>query len=198
MDLAEHYRQLFLKYGDSPMAVQWSNLESQNIRFQILSEIANLNHCSILDLGCGTGQLATYLKKNNIHVQYTGVDIVDEFLECAAKKHPEHDFCKLDKALICRYDYVLISGVFNNEMSDNRSFYMGMIEKLFPIVNKGLAFNMLSYYVDYYDKGLFYEKPETVFEFIKQKITPYVVIRNDYQIKEGIIPFEFTVYAYKK
>jgi hypothetical protein len=61
----------------------------------------------------------------------------------------------------------------------------------------GLAFNMMSAYVDYQDPGLFYEYPENVFGFLKKEITPYVALRNDYEVKPGVVPFDFTVYAYR-
>ncbi|CDX03134.1 Methyltransferase type 12 [Desulfitobacterium hafniense] len=197
MNIAQHYRSLFLEYGDAPQAAQWTDLESQEKRFQILNEVADLNKSKVLDLGCGTAHLATYFKKIGINVQYTGIDIVEELLKCAAKKHPEHRFCGLDEGLADSYDYVLISGVFNNSMPDNRAFYREMLKRCFMVAHRGLAFNMLSHYVDYYDEGLFYEKPEEVFTFVKQELSPFITIRNDYQIKKGIIPYEFTVYVYK-
>lgn len=198
MDLAMHYRNLFLKYGDSPQSAQWSDSNTQEKRFQILSEIADLRNCEILDFGCGTAHFATYLKNKKIPVSYTGVDIVQEFLECAAKKHPEFDFCDLDTALKRSYDYAFICGVFNNDMKDNRDFYKETIKQLFSVVRKGLSFNMLCKYVDYYDDGLFYESPENVFEYIKKEVSQFITIRNDYQIKPGVIPFEFTVYVYRR
>ena len=199
MDLAEHYRKLFFKYGDSPQAAQYSSLDTQEKRFEILLQIGSLDGKNILDFGCGTGQLATYIKKRGIPLSsYTGVDIVDEVLEVARRKHPEHRFCKPSFPSHERFDYIFISGVFNNKIPDNRSFYQKTICDCFSIAEEGLAFNMMSYYVDYYDPELFYEKPEVVFEFIKRNVSPYVTIRNDYQVKPGVIPFEFAVYIYKK
>lgn len=199
MNISEHYRDLFKKYGDRPEAVQWSNVETQEKRFAILMQIGDLNGANILDFGCGTGHLATFLERNNIKVSYTGVDIVPEMLECGKAKNPKAKFYVLDQFNTKeKYDYTFISGVFNNKIADNRKFYRDIIKKCFEKTLNGLAFNMMSYYVDYYDEFLFYEKPETVFSFIKNEISPYVTIRNDYQLKDGIIPFEFTTYVYKK
>ena len=49
-----------------------------------------------------------------------------------------------------------------------------------------MAFNNLSYYVDYYDKGLYYVKPEKIFELCKKNISLKVKIRHDYQIKKKL------------
>ncbi|MBP2655031.1 MAG: hypothetical protein H6Q73_2600 [Firmicutes bacterium] len=198
MNMAEHYRQLFYKYGDSPEANQWSNIETQEMRFKILTEIADLNGAKIIDFGCGTAHLATYLKEHGVQVDYTGVDIVEEMLEFAGNKYPEYNFCRQADAVKDTYDYAFVSGTFNNLVKNNRRFYRETIANLFDRVRKGLAFNMLSYYVDYYDKGLFYEKPEEAFAFVKQEISPYVILRNEYQLKTGIVPFEFTIYVYRK
>ncbi|MBP2645913.1 MAG: hypothetical protein H6Q75_1353 [Firmicutes bacterium] len=190
MELAEHFQQLFIKYGDSP--------EANQKRFEVLTSIADLHETKILDFGCGTAHLVDYLNQRGIKVDYTGVDIVEEMLEFAGNKYPEYNFCRLQEALRDTYDYAFVSGTFNNLINNNKKFYRETIKDLFSVVNKGLAFNMLSAYVDYYDAGLFYEKPEDVFAYIKKEVSPYVVLRNDYQIKSGIIPFEFTVYVYRR
>lgn len=198
MNIEEHYRALFNEFGDSHKSAQWSDQETQFKRFQILSEIEDLNGKKILDFGCGTGEFATFLKKKNIDVDYTGVDIVLEFLECAKEKFPSHRFEKFEDIKDEEFDYIFISGVFNNLIDDNEKFYQGILKDLVNLAKKGIAFNMLSSYVDYYDEGLFYVKPENIFGFVKSEITPYVVLRNEYQLKENIIPFEFTCYLYMK
>lgn len=198
MDIKEHYRNLFKIYGDSYQAAQWSNRETQEKRFEVLTQIANLEGKSILDFGCGTGDLAHYLDKINVKVTYTGVDIVDELLDCAKEKYPRHRFGKLEDFSGEKFDFVLISGVFNNKIEDNTQFYQNTLIALKEFCKEGIAFNMLSKYVDFYDEKLFYEYPENVFKFSKEHMTPYIVTRNEYALKEKIIPFEFTTYLYMK
>lgn len=198
MNIEEHYRELFSKYGDSYKAAQWSDRITQEKRFEVLCQIGDLKEKKILDFGCGTGDLATYLKKNNVNVNYYGVDIVDELLNCAKEKHPDFKFGKLEEFYGVKFDYILISGVFNNKMVDNVTFYQNTLELLKDFCISGIAFNMLSKYVDFYNDELYYEYPENVFKYSKENITPYVVIRNEYQLKENIIPFEFTTYLYMK
>lgn len=201
MDIQEHYKSLFKKYGDSHKSSQWADRESQEKRFQYLLEIVDkkdLEGKKILDFGCGTGHLATYLKEQNIDVEYTGIDIVTELLECAKVKHPEFSFYNVDECPEEKYDYIIISGVFNNKIENNLKFFQDTLENLVKKCEKGISFNMLSHYVDYYDEKLFYFKPEEVFCFLKENISPYVVIRNEYQLKPNTIPFEFTSYIYMK
>lgn len=197
-NIREHYRSLFLKHGDSVESAQWSSRATQERRFDLLLQIGDLRGCSVLDFGCGTGHLATYLEARGIAVAYTGVDIVDEMLAAGQAKHPRHRFCRFDEIRDRRFDYVMICGVFGNKRRDNRRFYRETLRRCFALADRGLAFNLLSSYVDYRDPGLFYEEPEAALRFAKRELTPFVTLRHDYGVKPGVIPFEFTVYAYRK
>jgi cyclopropane fatty-acyl-phospholipid synthase-like methyltransferase len=196
-DLQAHYRDLLRKHGDSPQAAQYSSRETQERRFEKLVDVADLNGCSILDFGCGTGQLQDYLLRHDVNVRYHGVDIVDEFLTLCQEKFPQGRFGQLQDFQGQQFDYVLVAGVFNNLMEDNTAFYQSSLKTLFSMASKGLSFNMMSAYVDYQDEGLFYEYPEKVFAFLKREVTPFVALHNDYEVKAGLPPFDFTVYAYR-
>lgn len=196
--IAQHYRTLLLQHGDSAESAQYSSRETQERRFAQLIKIGLLEGTRVLDFGCGTAHLATYLKSCGIHVHYTGVDVVDEFFPVARTKHPEHRFGQLQDFSSERFDYVFVSGVFNNRRRNNRHFYQECVRILFDLCDHGLAFNMMSTYVDYTDKNLFYESPERAFSFVKKQITPFVILRHDYQVKPGVIPFEFIIYAYRR
>jgi cyclopropane fatty-acyl-phospholipid synthase-like methyltransferase len=196
-DLQAHYRALWNQHGDSAQAVQYSSRETQELRFAKLVEVADLDGCRILDFGCGTGQLQDYLLRQGVNVSYHGVDIVDEFLTLCRSKFPLGRFGHLEDFQGEQFDYIMVAGVFNNLMEDNTAFYQSTLKTLFGMAQKGLAFNMMSAYVDYQDEGLFYEYPEKVFAFLKREVTPFVALRNDYEVKAGVPPFDFTVYAYR-
>jgi hypothetical protein len=129
---------------------------------------------------------------------YAGVDIVEELLALGRAKHPQARFCKIEDVAGERFDYVFVSGVFNNRRRGNRKYYEETLRTLFALCRRGVAFNMMSAYVDYRDPALFYESPERVFAFVKRELTPYVCLRHDYEIKAGVIPFEFAVFAYRE
>lgn len=197
-NIKEHYRNLLLKYGDSAEAAQYSSKESQNRRLAILTQVGDLNNKSILDFGCGTASLADYLDSKGIKPKkYTGVDIVTDFFEHAKRKHPTSSFLHPDELGNEKFDYVFVSGVFNNRRNKNRKFYQETIKSLFQRSVEGIAFNMMSTYVDYKDENLFYEKPERAFTYLKKHITPYVILRHDYLVKPDSIPFEFAIFAYQ-
>jgi SAM-dependent methyltransferase len=196
-DVQAHYRTLIQTHGDTHEAAQYSSRESQEARFRVLTEIANLEGAKIMDFGCGTAHLATYLKEKGVRCDYVGIDFVTEFFDFARGKHPEHRFGIWSDFDGEDFDYAFVSGVFNNLTDDNESFYKRTVKDIFARVRKGFAFNMMSTYVDYYDEGLYYVRPEDVFGYMKT-LTPFVTLRNDYQVKPGSIPFEFSIYAYKR
>lgn len=197
VDVQAHYRKLLETHGDSHEAAQYSSKESQEARFGVLTAIADLQGAKILDFGCGTAHLATYLKEHGVDCEYVGVDFVTEFFDYALRKHPNHRFGTWDDLKGETFDYAFVSGVFNNKTESNESFYKETVKDIFARVRKGFAFNMMSTYVDYFDEGLYYVQPESVFAYMKS-LTPFVALRNDYQVKPGSIPFEFTIYAYKR
>lgn len=192
-----HYRKLLQAHGDTHEAAQYSSRESQEARFRALTEIADLRGKKVLDFGCGTAHLATYLKEHGIDCDYVGVDFVTEFFPFAREKHPQHRFGTWEEFRGETFDYAFVSGVFNNKTDENEAFYKRTVEEIFSRVRMGFAFNMMSTYVDYFDEGLYYVSPESVFGFVKT-LTPFVTLRNDYQVKPGSIPFEFSIYAYKR
>jgi SAM-dependent methyltransferase len=196
--IRDHYRHLLEQHGDTAAAAQWSSRESQERRFRMLTRIGSLQGCSVLDFGCGTGHLATYLAQEGIEVAYTGVDVVPELLAAARAKHPHHRFGEFAQFANERFDYILVSGVFNNRRRDARSFYRRTVSELFGVCDKGLAFNMMSTYVDFRDEQLFYEKPEEAFAFVKKNVTPFVNLIHDYEVRPGTIPFEFCIHAMRR
>lgn len=194
-----HYQNLLKKFGDSYKSAQYSSKESQYRRFKFLTEIADIQNTVILDYGCGTGELLEYFNSQGICVQdYIGVDIVPEFLQIARSKFPTHKFIESPETINFKYDYAFVSGVFNNRIKDNKLFWQKTIAKLYDSCRFGVAFNLMSNYVDYFDSELFYESPEDVFRYIKSNISPYVCLRHDFETNPGTIPFEFVVYIYRK
>lgn len=198
-ELSNHYSKRFEKYGDSPKSVQWSDSTSQERRFEILTEVSESISGKVLDFGCGIGDLYEFLRKKNISCEYYGVDLSHEMIEFAQKKYPKGNFEVLDifkQDVGDTFDYIFISGVFNNLISNNKLFMETILRKLFNHVKGAIAFNSLSTYVDYRDDGLFYSDPMEVFRFCKENLSPCVTLRHDYLIKKGVIPFEYSVYVY--
>lgn len=201
-EIKKHYKKLYEINGEAPASLQWSNRETQIKRFEILSQVSD-NLRSVIDLGCGLGDFYSYLKNKFKIEAYLGLDFVEEFIQVAQKRFADDinaQFQLFDitkQNLPTNYDYILLSGVFNNKTDDNENQMYNSITKMFESCKKGVAFNAMSTYVDFFDEKLFYVNPLEVFDFCKKNLTRKVTLRHDYLVKENSIPFEFTIYLYK-
>ena len=85
--IVRRFNNKFKKFGLNIKSIGWDNKKNQELRFKNIFKVANLGECrNILDIGCGFGDLAKYLKKQNIKIDYTGIDINDKFIEINKKK----------------------------------------------------------------------------------------------------------------
>ena len=94
----------------------WSTKESQQIRFAALCGVADLDGRSVLDVGCGRGDLFGYLRDAGLRVDCRGVDIHEGLLDLARKTWPDGRFESrdiLEGDAGKEADYVLCSGLFN-------------------------------------------------------------------------------------
>ncbi len=197
--LREHYSKRVEKFGDSAEATQWPDTQAQERRLEYLVQIGELSTARILDFGCGTGHLLTFLRKRGYHGEYTGIDICPSMIETAREKFPEVRFelrDVLSDPLTEKFDYVFISGVFNNKVDDNWNLMTDILKILFQNVEKGLSFNGLSRFVDFADEDYFYADPMAVFQFCKENLSPQVTLKHDYLSKPNTVPFEYTMFVY--
>ena len=201
--LHEFYIKAFDEYGDdAPESVHWLNVENQNIRFDVLLGVANITGFKILDVGCGLGDLYRYFLNRKIELDYTGIDIMPEFIEKAQEKYPD---AKLILGNITEYaeqlraynnlspapfDYVLASGALSFKVEHNKEFYFSFIKTMYDLAGKAVAFNMLNKN-DHVDDAQFaaYD-PEKIREYCQ-------TFCDDVQIVVDYLPQDFTVYLYK-
>jgi SAM-dependent methyltransferase len=200
-NINKHYSMLVQKYGESAPGVQWRDRDTQERRFEILTQIGDLRSAKVLDFGCGVGHLLSFMRERfGFTGEYVGYDLSAAMIAVASNKFPNTRFEQRDVLAeeVCEdFDYILISGVFNNRVNDGWGLMTKLLATLFPHARKGMGFNALSSYVDYCEPELFYVNPESVFHFCKEQLSPCVCLRNDYMIKPGVIPFEFSIYVYQ-
>lgn len=185
------YNKRFKEFGVDIRTLASGSPEHQRLRFSLLTEIMKSEGCSILDLGCGFGDLYGFLNERGIKVDYIGYDINPKLIERARKKYPAGRFeCKdIQKGDFPVFDYILSTSSFNNRYENNYEFVADIIRRCFRHALKGVAIDFLTSYVDYSSSEAFYYEPERVFNICKQ-ITKRVCLRHDYPL------FEFMVYLY--
>ncbi len=173
-------------------ALGWKKPENQRKRFEILSQIGDMNGLSVLDAGCGHGDLRGFLAEKYPGVRYAGIDQMEELLDIATERYgslPGTTFYLGDcwTADLPNMDYVLASGLlaYRNSRQD---FIFRMIDKLFATARLGLGFNLLKKVDD--PGGLLVDyEPHVILNYCLQ-LTPKVALR------EGYADDDFTILMY--
>ncbi|NMP32895.1 class I SAM-dependent methyltransferase [Thalassotalea sp. M1531] len=159
---------------------------------------------SIIDIGCGLGDMYSFLLSQGYEGEYLGLDFVEDFVTLANEKfvdHPKAKFQVFDinkQRVPSGYDYILLSGVFNNKTDDSEQFLYSCLRKMFAACEKGVGFNAMSTYVDFFAEDLYYSNPLEVFDFCKKELTLNVTLKHDYLVKEGSVPYEYTIFLHKQ
>ena len=170
----------------------WSNSTTQQLRFTMLSQLADFDNCSVLDAGCGYADLCVFLKNKYPSCRYYGIDQIPEFILKALQDYGnmkdvvlfQGDF---EMASLPILDYTLASGLLSYKNS-NPLYVFEMIQKLFVGCRLGLAFNLLSKepennsLLNAYDKNM-------IFSFCKT-LTPNCSLHDDY------LENDYTIFMY--
>ncbi len=176
----------------------WESEEAQKLRFDVLLDNAELEGKSLLDVGCGTGNLLEYINSKGIHVKYTGVDIMDEMVMKAKSKQLDGEFrCadifKEDVFKPASFDVVYTSGIFNLNLGNNKEFLANALELFFSLSRETVVFNLLHYASPDREDKYFYFHPDEV----KQILSGYSGLLAGTKFVEAYLKNDFTVVCNK-
>tara|TARA_X000000950_G_scaffold235328_1_gene285719 strand:+ start:7909 stop:8589 length:681 start_codon:yes stop_codon:yes gene_type:complete len=196
------YKDLYENHKGTPMAVSSESLNHKKLRFKkICGVFEDQKNISVHDVGMGIGDLGDYIKLNfeTNNIEYSGSEILPEYVVEARKKHPKSKFFLRDIAECPStesYDYVVLSGVFHQMRStpikDWERFAEMILKNSYAMCSKAIAFNMVSPFVDFYQQGIYYSKIEKLIHFINTELSRFFVITHNYAL------YEFTIYVYKE
>lgn len=173
----DYYKELN-KYDNDYDKVGWhSGEDGQKNRFKVLLDIGVKDGDSIVDFGCGLGDLYGYLRDNNYKVKYIGVDICDFLIEQAKEKYPKGKFVTINSLndVSSNFDWFIASGVFTYGYKIKE--VLEVFKQAFNMCNKGLSFNMLEFLeekddiyspVKYYDSKLNFFNSNWMLGFCKK------------------------------
>ena len=204
--IIKHYEDCFIRNGDSCKGVNWPNEADASLRYKVMLDLINIDSCnkiSLLDFGCGAAHLYDYIKNNKLVniIDYSGLDLSERFVSFCKQKHPDVQFFHLDVLKesidsIPAHDFIIMNGVFTEKreltQEEMWDYFKALVTTVFSITNKGIAFNLMSKYVEWERDDLFHVGLDQVSEFIVTNISRNFVIRNDYGL------YEYTVYIYKQ
>jgi len=193
----EKYRKGFKEYGYSPKALGWDK-GRQDIRFEVLLSFFRCRGKSILDIGCGFGDLNRYLANEyGDAYRYTGIDLVDDLIDEGRRHYSEEHIRFLNADFLEypfkeKFDIIIGSGIFNHKFSSghNDIFVEKVLQKAWRLCEDGLAFDFLSDKVDYRHDHTYHNNPERILG-LAYGLSRNIILRNDY------MPFEFSLYVGK-
>lgn len=181
-------------FGNDVRTVGWGSQEDQTLRFDMLCRDIDVSNCSILDVGCGLGDLVPYLDTlANGNFDYTGIDLSTRLIEQAKVNCSGDNLIFLAGDILDdgfrknhgldSFDLVFLSGALSFRIDDNISFAKTMIKKLFGLCEQSLSLNFLSTFVDFQDEKNFHYDPGEMLNFAKS-LTPQVSLYHDYPLWE--------------
>lgn len=198
---ASYYSEKIKTHGANAQGVDWNSAASQQLRFEQLMKICNLEQPFTLnDYGCGYGALSDYLQERGAIFQYYGFDISTEMIAKGQLLHAEEDniYFVSDESELAMADYTVASGIFNvkQDSSDEewQDYIYHILNRINNISRYGFAFNVLTSYsdVDRMRPDLYYANPIRLFDYCKKHFSRFVALLHDYPL------YEFTMLIRKQ
>ena len=177
-----HFRGLVDRFGVDIQALGWRDSRSQTARFEVLASGGLDPEASLLDIGCGQGDLFAWLRENGYRMDYCGVDLTPEMVSIARTRFPEARFEVADlfdlDASYCA-DHVIASGIFTLRQAAPFDYLQAAVTHLYRLAKVSFAFNCLSTHSEQQDEGEYREDPAKVLRFCLT-LTPFATLRHDY------------------
>ncbi|MCD6017960.1 MAG: nucleotide binding motif containing protein [Bacteroidetes bacterium] len=192
-EVNSYYTDKIIRNGLTPQGVDWNSTESQEMRFDILSE--NIDYSkpfSVLDYGCGYGSMFDFYKTKELDFMFYGFDISEEMIRNAKETHKQDNNAKwfTDIKEVPQADFVIASGIFNVRLENSETDWLDYILETLKVINeksvKGFSFNMLTKYSDaeYMKDYLYYADPLFIFDHCKRNFSKWVALKHDYPLYE--------------
>lgn len=214
----EFFGDLFKKYGDTPKGVSSESLKHKQLRYSMLANPIfkdSNTRVSIHDYGMGVGTFFEFLRNNFAQdsFNYSGSDIIEEYIKFARLKFPRIDIHLGDifaSSFNDNYDWIVLSGVFHQKRDiDDLSwfnYFSETIVKAFEIAQKGIAFNVVTPYVDWTLPNIYYADLKQVMDLISTRMTRFFTLQHAYPLyectfhvfKDSLIEREFNQPEFEK
>jgi len=190
------YQDRWRVYGPSPQSLGWTK-GKQAIRFHALLADLSCDGKSLLDVGCGFGDLNSAIRERGHSYTYHGIDMVPEFINYGRSRYgsPSTTFAvsDLDSDVCDRtFDYVVGIGIFGYRLADedNYRYIERTLASMFARCTDATAVDFLSSHVTFRRESNFYADPARILS-IALGMTRRVLLRHDY------LPFEFGLVLFK-
>jgi len=139
------YQSSYRKHGVDPKALKWHSEKAARQRYEQIVADIDFNKKSILDVGSGFGDIIPYIADKSDIFNYTGIDIVPEFVREAKKIYPKYKFLLGDyfkQPLEKKFDIIICCGALNGNYKNNLGFRKKAIKTMLDHAKECLVFNM--------------------------------------------------------
>ncbi|MCP4375524.1 MAG: class I SAM-dependent methyltransferase [bacterium] len=194
--IRQHYQPRINTGRENYDVVDWGSHEAQQARFGVLADNVPLERQTLLDVGCGLGDLWAYLKGRGISVDYCGVDILDEMTQAARKRNPDARFVcediftskRNEENLIAteNFDVVFCSGTLNLEVGNNTEFLPGALRRMLELSREYMVVNLLHIRSEIKYPHCIYHDPNIILKILEPMPCNVRLIDN-------YLPNDFTV-----
>jgi len=189
----ESYTNSWKKHGSGIQSLQWNSYLSAAKRYRNLVEDIDFSGKTVLDVGCGFGDIIPFIAAKTDSFTYTGIDLMPQFIEEAKNRYPDREFKFIvgdyfTQPLDEKFDIVLCSGALNGNMSDPITFRKDAITTMLTHSKETCAFNMAGgkNIKNDTDSNVYYADPEEILAFSKT-LASKVILRDKYH------PQDFTL-----
>jgi SAM-dependent methyltransferase len=190
-DTIARYRRRYAAFGYDPRTLGW-NKGRQAVRFAAALEGIGLGFQSILDVGCGFGDLFGFLSRQGWQGSYLGVDVVPELIEEGRRRYGPSGarFECRDITAEGRDETAEVGvaiGLFNHKLrGQNVTFIQETLSALWRHTSVALVADFLSATADRPREDLYYAEPAELIR-LAQRWSRRVVLHH------GYMPFEFNI-----
>lgn len=185
LDNTRFYTSAIKKHGTSAKGLNWHDTHSQMKRFEIIYEFIkpHLHQASLVNAGCGFGDLYHFLQNFESSFKYRGYDSVKEMVDIAKEntKQPIQLKDILTDSLATA-DIYIASGSLN--ILNRFETYL-FIKRCFDQSRVGFCFNLL--YGEDDSQHFNHFLPHEIKQFVKD-------LPCECEIVSGYLPSDFTVF----
>lgn len=186
------YSKAFEKHQGSIKSLMWKSYVSASIRYKELIKDIDFNNKSILDVGCGFGDIIPFISSKSTSFEYTGIDLTGEFTREAKKRYPDYKFVEgnyFKSPLRKKFDIIICCGALNGNYGERTlRRRKKAIKTMFDHCKEAIAFNMAGGTSPDNEKDsiIYYADSKDMLGYCA-KLSKKVILRNHYHEKDFTI-----------
>jgi SAM-dependent methyltransferase len=195
IDTSRWYADKVERFGHDHRGLGFRNRSSQEKRFEALLALGDFHGRTLLDVGCGFGDLLPFLHERGIRPDYTGLDICEPMVRRCRERFAsgEARFAigdVLEFEPDGAFDFVVASGIFGLDARGARARIRPTLQRMFGWARIGMAANFLSLRSREPAEARVYVDPCEALE-MALALTPAAKLDHSY------LPNDFTIHLHR-